>query len=185
MLNNRRTRSSLSQPLEAVRIRLVSNPAFASGLAGGFGRILKEEGIGGFYAGFGPILFKQVPYTMAKFAVYEVAFEKICTAAGKKPTELTEGTKTAFNLTAGLIAGLAAAFISQPADTLLSRMNKTAGRPGQGMVSRIMEVRRLRRLLSALALKRQSANPHVACLSSSRRSSASRASSVAWVPVSS
>jgi len=23
---------------------------------------------------FGPILFKQVPYTMAKFAVYEVAF---------------------------------------------------------------------------------------------------------------
>lgn len=78
---------------------------------------------------------------MAKFAVYEVAFEKICTAAGKKPTELTEGTKTAFNLSAGLIAGLAAAFISQPADTLLSRMNKTAGRPGQGMVSRIMEVR--------------------------------------------
>jgi solute carrier family 25 phosphate transporter 3 len=78
---------------------------------------------------------------MAKFAVYEVAFEKICTAAGKKPTELTEGTKTAFNLSAGLIAGLAAAFISQPADTLLSRMNKTAGAPGQGMVSRIVEVR--------------------------------------------
>lgn len=102
------------QPLEAVRIRLVSNPAFASGLAGGFGRILKEEGIGGFYAGFGPILFKQIPYTMAKFAVYEVAFEKICTAAGKKPSELTEGTKTAFNLSAGLIAGLAAAFVRRP-----------------------------------------------------------------------
>ena len=26
------------------------------------------------FTSFGPILFKQVPYTMAKFAVYEVAF---------------------------------------------------------------------------------------------------------------
>jgi solute carrier family 25 phosphate transporter 3 len=35
---------------------------------------LKEEGvIRGFYSGFGPILFKQVPYTMAKFVVYEKA----------------------------------------------------------------------------------------------------------------
>ncbi|CED82613.1 probable phosphate transport protein mir1 [Phaffia rhodozyma] len=124
-------------PLEAVRIRLVSQPSFANGLGGGFARIAREEGLGGFYAGFGPILFKQVPYTMAKFAVYEVAFEKICTAAGKKPSELTEGTKTTFNLGAGLIAGLAAAFISQPADTLLSRMNKTKGAPGEGMVSRL------------------------------------------------
>lgn len=56
-------------PLEATRIRLVSQPSFANGLAGGFLRILREEGPGAFYAGFGPILFKQVPYTMAKFAV--------------------------------------------------------------------------------------------------------------------
>ena len=56
-------------PLEATSNRLVSQPSFANGLAGGFARILKEEGPGAFYAGFGPILFKQVPYTMAKFAV--------------------------------------------------------------------------------------------------------------------
>lgn len=46
-------------PLEATRIRLVSEPTFASGLASGFGKILKTEGIGAFYSGFGPILFKQ------------------------------------------------------------------------------------------------------------------------------
>ena len=56
-------------PLEATRIRLVSQPTFATGLSSGFLRILREEGPGAFYAGFGPILFKQVPYTMAKFAV--------------------------------------------------------------------------------------------------------------------
>jgi solute carrier family 25 phosphate transporter 3 len=46
-------------PLEATRIRLVSEPTYASGLIGGFSKMLKNEGIGAFYAGFGPILFKQ------------------------------------------------------------------------------------------------------------------------------
>jgi solute carrier family 25 phosphate transporter 3 len=46
-------------PLEATRIRLVSQPTFASGLLPAMGRIMKEEGIGAFYSGFGPILFKQ------------------------------------------------------------------------------------------------------------------------------
>ncbi len=56
-------------PLEATRIRLVSNPQYASSMGAAMTRMAKEEGIlGGFYAGFGPILFKQVPYTMAKFA---------------------------------------------------------------------------------------------------------------------
>ena len=46
-------------PLEATRIRLVSEPTFASGLVSGFAKIAKNEGIGAFYSGFGPILFKQ------------------------------------------------------------------------------------------------------------------------------
>lgn len=46
-------------PLEATRIRLVSEPTYANGLIGGFGKMLRTEGIGAFYAGFGPILFKQ------------------------------------------------------------------------------------------------------------------------------
>ena len=46
-------------PLEATRIRLVSEPTFANGLLGGFSKIARTEGFGGFYSGFGPILFKQ------------------------------------------------------------------------------------------------------------------------------
>ena len=46
-------------PLEATRIRLVSQPEFASGLISGFGKIASQEGLGAFYSGFGPILFKQ------------------------------------------------------------------------------------------------------------------------------
>ena len=46
-------------PLEATRIRLVSQPTFATGLISGFGKIASQEGLGAFYSGFGPILFKQ------------------------------------------------------------------------------------------------------------------------------
>jgi solute carrier family 25 phosphate transporter 3 len=46
-------------PLEATRIRLVSEPGFANGLVGGFSKILRNEGVMAFYSGFGPILFKQ------------------------------------------------------------------------------------------------------------------------------
>jgi len=124
-------------PLEATRIRLVSQPTFANGLVGGFARILREEGVGAFYAGFGPILFKQVPYTMAKFAVYEIAVENILRATGKSKDSLTGTQNSMLNLSAGVIAGMAAAVVSQPADTLLSKINKTKGAPGQSVMSRL------------------------------------------------
>ncbi|WWC71072.1 uncharacterized protein I206_105025 [Kwoniella pini CBS 10737] len=127
-------------PLEATRIRLVSQPSFATGLASGFLRILREEGPGAFYAGFGPILFKQVPYTMAKFGVFEVASEKILSFTGKSKGSLTSGQQTGLNLSAGLIAGMAAAVISQPADTLLSKINKSKGAPGQSTTSRLVQM---------------------------------------------
>ncbi|KAJ2955863.1 hypothetical protein NQZ79_g8193 [Umbelopsis isabellina] len=126
-------------PLEATRIRLVSQPTFANGLLGGFSRILKEEGVlRGFYSGFGPILFKQVPYTMAKFVVYEKAAEAIYKSIGTPKEMLSNGTVTAVNLGSGIIAGTCAAIISQPADTLLSKINKQKGVEGQSITSRLV-----------------------------------------------
>jgi len=128
-------------PLEATRIRLVSNPSFADGLASGAARLLKEEGlINGFYSGFGPILFKQIPYTMAKFAVQGAAAEQIASGLGKTTAELTGTTKLGVALGSGVIAGVAAAIISHPADTLLSKVNK-AGAGGTGSIaSRLVNI---------------------------------------------
>ena len=125
-------------PLEATRIRLVSQPEFASGLLGGFSKILKNEGVGAFYSGFGPILFKQVPYTMAKFVVYERVSAAIFSVW--KKDELSAPLQTGANLGAGLIAGFAAAFVSQPADTMLSKINKTPGAPGEGTTTRLIKI---------------------------------------------
>jgi solute carrier family 25 phosphate transporter 3 len=125
-------------PLEATRIRLVSQPTFASGLMSGFAKIASQEGIGGFYSGFGPILFKQVPYTMAKFVVYEKVSEAIYGVVDKSTT--SDLGQTGINLGSGLIAGFAAAIVSQPADTMLSKINKTKGLPGEGTTSRLIKI---------------------------------------------
>lgn len=47
-------------PLEAIRIKSVSDPTFPKGVAGGIKQVLSTQGVGGLYAGLGPILFKQV-----------------------------------------------------------------------------------------------------------------------------
>ncbi|KAL6864485.1 mitochondrial carrier domain-containing protein [Trichoderma novae-zelandiae] len=127
-------------PLEATRIRLVSEPTYANGLVGGFSKMLKNEGVGAFYAGFGPILFKQIPYTMAKFVVFEKVSEAVFRTFPKE--NLSDGMQTTANLGSGLIAGFAAALVSQPADTMLSKINKTKGLPGEGTTSRLIKIAR-------------------------------------------
>ncbi|KAI0479488.1 mitochondrial phosphate carrier protein [Xylariaceae sp. FL0804] len=127
-------------PLEATRIRLVSEPTYASGLVSGMSKMAKNEGLGAFYAGFGPILFKQIPYTMSKFVVYEKVAEAIYQKYPKK--DMSDGMQTVVNLGSGLMAGFAAAIVSQPADTMLSRINKTKGLPGEGTTSRLFKIAR-------------------------------------------
>jgi solute carrier family 25 phosphate transporter 3 len=118
-------------PLEAVRIRSVSDPEFCDGLVDGFSKMAKQEGIGGFYAGFMPILAKQIPYTCAKFVVQGTVADKIYISMGKSPAELSGGMNLGISLLSGVIAGVAAALISHPADTLLSKVNKK-GAGGDG-----------------------------------------------------
>ena len=64
---------------------------------------------------------KRVPYTMAKFVVYEKVAEAVYRRVDKSTT--SDGMQTVINLGSGLMAGFAAAFVSQPADTMLSKIN--------------------------------------------------------------
>ncbi|GAP92068.1 putative mitochondrial phosphate carrier protein [Rosellinia necatrix] len=130
-------------PLEATRIRLVSQRGFAAGLVPGFLRLAREEGLRGFYSGFVPLLFKQVPYAVGQFSVHEAAVELIYRSIGaERKARLTHLESTGVELASGLVAGVAAAVLSHPADTLLSAMNKGSGDPGQGSTARMFSLAR-------------------------------------------
>lgn len=76
---------------------------------------------------------------MAKFVVYEKVAEYAYKNFVDKSTA-SNAMNTTVNLGSGLIAGFAAAIISQPADTMLSKINKTKGLPGEGTTSRLVKI---------------------------------------------
>jgi len=121
----------LLTPLEATRIRLVSDGKYATGLVTGFTRLAREEGMSGLYSGFLPIICKQIPYAIGQFTVnefcHELAFRGM---SDEKRASLSPTTKFGIDLGSGIIAGFAAAILSQPADTLLSQINKGHGPTG-------------------------------------------------------
>jgi solute carrier family 25 phosphate transporter 3 len=117
-------------PLEATRIRSVAQPDFGKGLVDVFGKILRQEGVLAFYKGFTPLLFKQVPYTMAKFSVFEATSETIYKSLPYKKEQMSTASQLTVSLSSGVVAGVAAAIISQPADTLLSKVNQEKSADG-------------------------------------------------------
>ncbi|PPQ73486.1 hypothetical protein CVT26_010188 [Gymnopilus dilepis] len=123
----------LLTPLEATRIRLVSDRKYASGLVTGFTRLAREGGLREMYAGFLPILCKQIPYAIGQFTVNEFCHEVVfrtLTQEQKEHVEKSPVLKYTIALGSGIIAGFAAAILSQPADTLLSQINKGHGPTG-------------------------------------------------------
>lgn len=86
---------------------------YASGLVSGFTKILTTEGLGSLYAGFLPILAKQVPYAIGQFTVNERCTEAIYNSMSKETRDnLGPGQKFSVALGSGLVAGAAAAVLS-------------------------------------------------------------------------
>ena len=92
-------------PMEATKIRLVTDPLYASSTLGALRRVISENGVTSLWQGVAPILVRQVPYTVAKLAGYEVISQHL-----RNP------------LAAGVLAGSAAAVVSQPGDVVLARL---------------------------------------------------------------
>merc|ERR1719454_379868 len=92
-------------PYEAVRIRSVSDPTYASGMMATGSKMVSEMGVvGALYSGFGPMLFKQIPYTMAKFAVQQKVAEKIYDGMGKSPADMSPSMNVTISLASGVVA---------------------------------------------------------------------------------
>jgi len=127
----------LLAPCEATRIRLVSDSKYATGFFPAMARMAREGGVREFYAGFIPLIFKQVPYAIGQFTVNEWMHEVVNKSLGEEKVKNLSGiANTGVTLGCGVVAGAAAAVLSQPADTLLSKINKGKGGPG-GVLQRL------------------------------------------------
>merc|ERR1719454_1478542 len=77
---------------------------------------------------------------MAKFAVQGAAADVIYGSVGGTPATMSKGGNIAVSLGSGVIAGVVAAIISHPADTLLSKINKEGAGGTGGTVSRLWNI---------------------------------------------
>jgi len=120
-------------PMEACKVRMQTSPVgtFPTTLRGAFPRIMKDEGINGFYKSLVPLWCRQIPYTMMKFACFERTVEAIYQYVVPKPrADCTKSEQLVVTFAAGYIAGVFCAVVSHPADTLVSYLNKA---PGSGI----------------------------------------------------
>jgi len=114
-------------PAEACRIRQVCGEERRS-LPEVLDVISAEAGgLGTLFDGFQTLLIRQVLFGMMKFLVFDYfadfVFDLFPFLANQTETQLL------VSLLSGAVAGLTASIVSQPADTILTRMNqKTAGR---------------------------------------------------------
>lgn len=126
--------TTLLTPLEAARIRAVSERNYAKNFVGALTRMAGEGGIGALYAGYAPILCKQIPYAIGQFYTNETMHELVLqTPSLAKIGQSGKTGEITVDLGCGLVSGVAAAVLSHPADTLLSKINKGGGGSGSAM----------------------------------------------------
>ena len=93
-------------------------PASAYTLANGLGTLYAEGGVGTLYSALTPLLLRELPFTITKFLVYDSATQAI--AAAFPLAQEGPAASALLSLTGGLAAGVVAAAVSTPADTLLT-----------------------------------------------------------------
>jgi len=111
-------------PFEAVKVRIQTNPEFASGVVDGLPKFIRNEGFANLYAGIAPLWARQIPYTIIKFMAFERIAEFFYSLIGKPKSELRKHEQLAVVFTAGYAAGVLCGAVSHPADTLVSKINK-------------------------------------------------------------
>ena len=100
-------------PSEAIRIRTVAQPDYAPDAVGVITRMVKEEGFLSLFSALPAFLLKEVPFTLAKFTVFDVSTEYMydLLPAAREDLRLS----LLVSLVGGMLGGVSAALISNPA----------------------------------------------------------------------
>mmetsp|Transcript_9826 Transcript_9826/g.12763 ORF Transcript_9826/g.12763 Transcript_9826/m.12763 type:complete len:438 (-) Transcript_9826:1452-2765(-) len=116
--------SLLLCPMEALRIRLVSEPEVGKeGWVQGGMKMVHNEGIRGFFKGMTAMLSKQIPYTVTK----QVSFDLITAMIYTNISSLSNSTFVVPFISA-LMSSILSCISSHPGDMLLSVVNAHEGK---------------------------------------------------------
>lgn len=115
-------------PMEAIRIRMVSEPEFATGgwLKVGY-QMLKQEGVGGLCKGINPMILKQVPYTVTKNVSFDILTKSLYAILRAQGMALTAASMFVIPLLSAVLASMLSTVTSQPGDMVLSLVNAHKG----------------------------------------------------------
>lgn len=120
-------------PFEATRIRMIAEGGTGSNMWSTLSAEVASSGVEGLYSAIVPIMFKQVPFTVAQFLVYEAlataAYASVAKSSNGEGGDKSGAAKygTLITVGCGICAGVAASLISQPGDSVLSVMTSTPG----------------------------------------------------------
>jgi solute carrier family 25 phosphate transporter 3 len=120
--------SSFLCPFEAARIRMVVNPGFAPGAVSCIKKIIDEESVGSLFKGLPAILAKQIPYTVVQLSTFEFLTSSVYQYLSSIDIDSGEigQYKYLISASAALVAAVLSSLASQPGDSLLSAVNKSA-----------------------------------------------------------
>mmetsp|Transcript_14940 Transcript_14940/g.22611 ORF Transcript_14940/g.22611 Transcript_14940/m.22611 type:complete len:731 (-) Transcript_14940:138-2330(-) len=124
-------------PAEAARIRIVAKPDYATNFVGTVQRIAQEEGIKSLFEGFGPLAIRQVLFGMMKFFIFDSFAEEVYRLQPSLAEQVS--TQLFVSFLAGLVAGTVASVVSQPADTILSKMKQEEGISAQQAIKNLVK----------------------------------------------
>jgi len=116
------TAAVLYCPFDAVRIRSVSQPSYGANAIEIVSRMVKEEGVGVLTDAIPVFVARQVPYAAVKFTIFDLTTEYLYQAfpLAQEDLKLSLGV----SLISGVLAGIAAATVSNPADAIISELKK-------------------------------------------------------------
>jgi solute carrier family 25 phosphate transporter 3 len=116
------TAAVLYCPFDAVRIRSVSQPSYGANAIEIASRMVKEEGIEVLTDAIPVFVAKQVPYAAVKFTIFDLTTEYLYQTypLAQEDLKLSLG----ISLIGGVLAGIAAATVSNPADAVISELKK-------------------------------------------------------------
>ncbi|KAL8143704.1 hypothetical protein V2J09_016736 [Rumex salicifolius] len=115
-------------PFEAIKVRVQTQGHFAKGLADGFPKLYRSEGLAGFYKGLFPLWGRNLPFSMVMFSTFEHSVDLIYRdIIQRRKDECSRIQQLGVTCLAGYTSGAVGTIVSNPADNIVSSLyNKKA-----------------------------------------------------------